>query len=61
MNYIFQNNHLASQKILLLLWNLKVHYHSQQYGLYPGQMNPVRILTPYFFKIHFNIILPSMP
>jgi hypothetical protein len=24
-----------------------------------SQMNPVHIFTPYFFKIHSNIILPS--
>jgi len=25
-----------------------------------SQLNPVHTLTPYSFKIHFNIILPSM-
>jgi hypothetical protein len=30
-------------------------------GLYPEPYNPVHILTPYFFKINFNIILPSTP
>jgi hypothetical protein len=24
-------------------------------------MNPVHILTPYFFKTHFSTMLPSMP
>jgi len=24
-----------------------------------SQMNPVHILTPYFFKIQFNMIVPS--
>jgi hypothetical protein len=26
-----------------------------------NQMNPVHILKPYFFKIHFSIILQSKP
>jgi len=30
-------------------------------GLYLSNMNPVRNLTPYFPKIHSNIILPSTP
>jgi hypothetical protein len=26
-----------------------------------SHMNPVHILSPYFPKIHYNIIFPSMP
>jgi hypothetical protein len=25
-----------------------------------SHMNPIRIIIPYFFKIHFNVFLPSM-
>jgi hypothetical protein len=43
--------------------NMKVHYRvhespSQHSDL--SQMNPVHNLTTCFFKIYFNIILPSM-
>jgi len=55
---------LASQEILQILLNLKVHYHN--YGCLPpvsvvSQINPIHALPSYILKIHFNIILPSMP
>ena len=48
---------LGSQKIPLILRNLKVYYHS----LVPilEQTNPGHALPTDFFKIHSNIILPS--
>jgi len=58
------NIHLTSQEITCLLWNPKVHYCVLKIlPLDPvlSQMNPVKILTPYFFKIHFNIIFPCIP
>jgi len=51
-----------SLQIPHLLWNLKIHYHIQEsLPLDPilSQKNPVHTLTPYFFKIHFNITIPS--
>jgi hypothetical protein len=46
------------------LWNQKVHYYVlKRSPLEPifSPLNLVHIFTPYFSKIHFNIILPSMP
>jgi len=58
------NSHSASQEILHLLWNLKVHYcvHNSL-PLFPilSQMHSVHTLPPYFPKIYFTIILPSTP
>jgi len=45
------NNHSASQKISLLLWNPKVHYRvHNSLPLIPilNQMHPVHILPPYY-------------
>jgi hypothetical protein len=55
----------AGQKIPDLLRNSKVHNRDHKSSpLDPtlNQSHPVHILTPaYFFKICFNVILPSMP
>jgi hypothetical protein len=58
------NSHSASQNILRLLWNLKVHCHvHNSLPLFPtlSQMNPVHTFPTYFSQIHSNIILLSTP
>jgi hypothetical protein len=58
------NSHSASQEVSRFSRNPKVHYRVQKcLPLDPilGYLISVNILTPYFFKIHFNIILPSVP
>jgi hypothetical protein len=53
------NSHSVSQ-IPCRLWNTKVHYHvceSPPQAPILSQMNPVHNFTPYFLKIHSNIIL----
>jgi hypothetical protein len=57
------NSHSASQKIPLLLWNLKVHYRLHKGQLLAhilSQINPVHT-SHYLPKIHSNIIFPSTP
>jgi hypothetical protein len=52
------------KKFLAFLCKLEFHYHihnSSLLDLIPSQMNPVHILPPHFFKIHFYIIVPYMP
>jgi hypothetical protein len=54
----------ASQEILRLFWNPKVHY--RVYKSPPpvpivSQMNLIHTPKSYFPKIHFNIILPFTP
>jgi len=54
----------ASQEITNFLWNLNVHYHvhkSPPLDFVVKQMNPVHILKPHFFKVHFNNIFLFIP
>jgi len=54
----------ASQEIPHILRNPEVHYgihKNQPPVLILGQTNSVHALPLYFFKIHFNIILPYTP
>jgi hypothetical protein len=52
----------ARQEILLLLLNPTAHYHvhkSPPLVSILSQIYPVHNVTPYYFNINFNIILPS--
>jgi hypothetical protein len=54
----------ASQEFLLLLQISRIHRHvHKSTPLLPSlsYLNPVHSLSPYFFKIHFNIIRQYAP
>jgi hypothetical protein len=58
------NSFSASQKIPRILWNPKFHYRTHNSTppvTIPNQLDPVRVPTSQFLKIHLNIILPSTP
>jgi hypothetical protein len=57
------NSRSATQEVHRLLWNPEVHYHiHKRLSLFPilSHINPVHIITPDFYVIHFNIILSCM-
>jgi len=58
------NRSAANHEVNYILWNSKLHYlaHKSTPTLHIlSQMNKVQSLPFYFFRIHFNIILPSTP
>jgi len=58
------NRFSASQQILHILWDPKVHYRIRMCPLpipILRHLDPVHNPTSHFLKIHLNIILPSTP
>lgn len=55
-SFLWSYSHVASQDTHCLLWNMHVHYCvPKNPPLQPILINPVHILPPCFFKLHFNI------
>jgi hypothetical protein len=57
-------NSCTSNEIPSFLWNPKGHYHvhkSLTLGPILSHMNSLHTLKICFFKIRFNIVLPSVP
>jgi hypothetical protein len=63
-SYLKADRRSANKEILCLLWNSKVHYRVDS-SVPPVHIlswtHPVHNLPPCLRKIHFNVILPSIP
>ena len=57
------NGFSASQEILRIVWNPKVHYRMYKCPppVYPEPARSCACPTSHFLKIHLNIILPPTP
>jgi len=57
------NKSTDRQEFPRIVWNMQRYYRVHRYPpVLPilSQTNPVHVLTSYFLKTHFNIILPSI-